>query len=347
MINTARGPVDRRGGAGRGRCARARSAAPGSTCSSASLRSSPGLLGLDNVVLAPHIGSATVETRNEDGVHGGRERDRRRERRRAAQSREAVAFERSSNSRRAHRNADRHVAADSVVACLLIEDGVGVVGIVDAAHELPAGCRRRKGTRVRSDLGGERIRLRRADGRDGVPVGEQVLDGGVDLPTRAAAVERRQPIDFDDRRCRARGRPRRRCRTSGRERGSVPNSGRAPTTVPMSGPGLPSVPRTAGRCRDDRSAVTSSHRWRRRRRARHRTGRRLARAPSSSSPRPSPRCRRCRSRRSCTSPSVRSRRSSFRTASTSRRGYSANRNSLARRRSRRCRAGRSKRRRSP
>ena len=53
----------RRGRVGRRHCAAARSPAPGSTCTSTSRSSQPGLDELDNAVLIPHLGSATVETR--------------------------------------------------------------------------------------------------------------------------------------------------------------------------------------------------------------------------------------------------------------------------------------------
>ena len=45
------------------RCRTASSPAPASTCSRTSRRSTRGLLELDNVVLLPHLGSATIETR--------------------------------------------------------------------------------------------------------------------------------------------------------------------------------------------------------------------------------------------------------------------------------------------
>ena len=53
----------RRAGAGRARCARARSPAPASTCSRTSRTCRASCSGLDNVVLTPHIGSATWQTR--------------------------------------------------------------------------------------------------------------------------------------------------------------------------------------------------------------------------------------------------------------------------------------------
>ena len=53
----------RRGRARRGAARRRDRRRRRSTCSSASRRSIPDLLGLENVVLVPHLGSATVETR--------------------------------------------------------------------------------------------------------------------------------------------------------------------------------------------------------------------------------------------------------------------------------------------
>ena len=56
-------PRRRRGRAGRGASQTARSPAPGSTSTSTSRRSPRQLLALENVVLAPHLGSATRDTR--------------------------------------------------------------------------------------------------------------------------------------------------------------------------------------------------------------------------------------------------------------------------------------------
>ena len=53
-----------RGGAGRARCARGGSPAPGSTSTSRSLQVPPELIALERVVLAPHIGSATATARD-------------------------------------------------------------------------------------------------------------------------------------------------------------------------------------------------------------------------------------------------------------------------------------------
>ena len=54
----------RRGGARRRAPRRRRSPVPRSTCSRTSPRSTPACSDLDNVVLVPHLGSATVETRS-------------------------------------------------------------------------------------------------------------------------------------------------------------------------------------------------------------------------------------------------------------------------------------------
>ena len=53
----------RRAGAGRARCATARSPAPASTCSRTSRTCRASCSRLDNVVLTPHVGSATWQTR--------------------------------------------------------------------------------------------------------------------------------------------------------------------------------------------------------------------------------------------------------------------------------------------
>ena len=65
IINTARGADHRREGAGARAEGAARSPAPGSTCSSNEPKVPTELKKMKNVVLAPHLGSATVEVREE------------------------------------------------------------------------------------------------------------------------------------------------------------------------------------------------------------------------------------------------------------------------------------------
>ena len=63
LINTARGPVVDEAALAAGAPRRRRSPAPGSTSTSTSREVTEALLALENVVLAPHLGSATRDTR--------------------------------------------------------------------------------------------------------------------------------------------------------------------------------------------------------------------------------------------------------------------------------------------
>ena len=68
LVNTSRGPDRRRGGARRARSPRGRIAGAALDVFEREPEVHPGLLALENVVLVPHLGSATHETREAMGM---------------------------------------------------------------------------------------------------------------------------------------------------------------------------------------------------------------------------------------------------------------------------------------